>query len=292
MPARSPLRNQEKWLRLMSKDRLSTALSALWELVARLRGPGGCPWDAEQTDSDIKMYLLEEAHEVLDAIEKESPDDVREELGDLLFQIIFLCSLAEDRGEFDLADVMEEIGDKMIRRHPHVFGVEKVNSPSDVSQNWERIKRKEKGDSGSASGSLRDVPLDLPALLRAHRLSERASKSGFDWKRREEVWDKVKEEFDELSEVISTGDRERVGEEVGDLLFSLVNLTRHWDLNAEDVLRQANRKFIKRFSDMEGELEASGVKAGEATPEEMDRAWEKIKARDRRWDWPDRKSKK
>ena len=147
----------------MSKDRLSNALSALWELVARLRGPGGCPWDAKQMDSDVKMYLLEEAYEVLDAIEKESPDDVREELGDLLFQIIFLCSLAADRGEFDLAEVMEEIGDKMIRRHPHVFGGEKVNSPSEVSHNWARIKREEKGDNGSASDSLRDVPLDLPA---------------------------------------------------------------------------------------------------------------------------------
>ncbi len=263
----------------MSKDRLSDAISSLSELVSRLRGPEGCPWDILQTDSTIKMYLIEEAYEVLDAIEKGSPADVCEELGDLLFQIIFLVRLAEERGEFDLTDVMERIAEKMIKRHPHVFGNARVNGPSEVSYNWERIKKEEKGGNRTASSALQDVPLNLPALLRAHRLSDRAAKAGLDWSGKAEVWEKVKEEFDELASVLSSGNEEGVGEEVGDLLFSLVNLARHWELNAEHLVREANQKFIRRFSEMEEELKAAGVEMSKATPEEMDRAWEKIKSK-------------
>lgn len=263
----------------MSKERLFEAISTLSDLVLRLRGPHGCPWDAGQTDSTIKMYLLEEAYEVIDAIEKGSPDDVCEELGDLLFQVLFLAVLAEERGEFDLIEVMERITRKMIHRHPHVFGAVKVNGPADVSRNWAKIKKEEKGRSWSASSGLEDVPSSLPALLRAHRLRERASKVEFDRKGRDEVWKEVREIFEKLSDALKAEDQEEIGEETGHLLLSIANFARHWGLNAETLLRDANREFIERFIEMEAELRAAGTELSEATKKEMDQAWEKIKAR-------------
>ena len=265
----------------MSKDSLSKSLSNLVELVSRLRGPDGCPWDAQQTDSTIKIYLLEEAYEVLDAIDRGSPEDVCLELGDLLFQIIFLVSLASERGEFDLVKVIEEITEKMIKRHPHVFGNASVEGPLEVADNWHKIKIEEKGGSRVSFSLLQDVPANLPALLRAHRLSDRASKVGFDWEGRKEIWDKVKEEFEELNETLTKDDKDRVGEEIGDLLFSLVNMSRHWGLNSELLLRNANQKFLKRFQEMEKRLEKSGIDLNRASSHEMDRAWEDIKTNTR-----------
>ena len=265
----------------MNNDKPSRTLSALLDLVSRLRGPKGCPWDVQQTDSTIKMYLLEEAYEVLDAIEKGSPEDVCQELGDLLFQIIFLVSIAQERGEFDLEEVIEKITEKMIKRHPHVFGDTIVNGPSDVSYNWEKIKQEEKGEFTSPSSLLQNLPINLPALLRAHRLSDRASKVGFDWAGRAEIWAKVREEFDELADTLTERDNERIKEELGDLLFSLVNLARHWGMNSEHLLREANQKFIKRFGKMEKELKSAGIEISEATPYEMNHAWEKTKAKKR-----------
>jgi MazG family protein len=265
----------------MNKDALSEAVSNLISLALRLRGPDGCPWDALQTDSTIKIYLLEEAYEVLDAIERGSPDDVCLELGDLLFQIIFLVILASERGEFDLVKVIEKVTEKMIKRHPHVFGDASVDGPADVSENWQRIKMSEKGGPKSPSSLLQDVPVNLPALLRAHRLGERASKVGFDWEGREEIWDKVKEEFEELNETLTGNDKDRIGEEIGDLLFSLVNMARHWGMNSELLLRDANQKFLKRFQEMEKELDRSGVDLSRASSDEMNRAWEEIKDKNR-----------
>jgi tetrapyrrole methylase family protein/MazG family protein len=263
----------------MTDDRLSNALSNLLELVSKLRAPDGCPWDAMQTDSTIKIYLLEEVYEVLDAIEKGSPEEVCRELGDVLFHIIFLAHLANERGEFDLAEVMEKITEKMIKRHPHVFGNIIVEGPSDVSDNWQRIKMEEKGESKTARFPLQDVPIDLPALLRTHRISERASVLGFDWRGKKDIWDKVKEEFTELGETMRDNDKDRIGEEIGDLLFSLVNMARHWGLNGELLLRNANQKFLKRFQEMEKILKESGTNLEDATPVEMNLAWEKIKAK-------------
>jgi tetrapyrrole methylase family protein/MazG family protein len=265
----------------MNKDALSEAVSNLINLALKLRGPDGCPWDALQTDSTIKIYLLEEAYEVLDAIERGSPEDVCLELGDLLFQIIFLTILANERGEFDLVEVIEKITEKMIKRHPHVFGDASVDGPAEVSENWQKIKMTEKVGPKSPSSLLQDVPVNLPALLRAHRLSERASKVGFDWEGREEIWDKVKEEFEEINETLTGDDKDRVGEEIGDLLFSLVNMARHWGLNSELLLRDANQKFLKRFQEMEKELERSGIDLSRASSNEMNQAWEEIKNRDR-----------
>ncbi len=264
----------------MTDDRLLNALSNLVALVSKLRAPDGCPWDAVQTDSTIKIYLLEEVYEVLEAIEKGSPEDVCLELGDVLFHIIFLARLANERGEFDLADVMEKITEKMIERHPHVFGDTIVEGPSDVSDNWQRIKMEKKRQSDTHPSPLQDLPANLPALLMTQRISERASVVGFDWQGKEDIWDKVKEEFAELGETLRNDDKDRVGEEIGDLLFTLVNMARHWDLNGELLLRNANQKFLKRFQEMDKVLKKSGTNLKDATPAEMNLAWEKIKAKE------------
>jgi len=265
----------------MNKERLAEAVSALNQLVFRLRGPGGCPWDAAQTDDTAKMYLLEEAYEVLDAIDCKSPEDVREELGDLIFQIFFLSALALERKEFDLAEVIEGITKKMIRRHPHVFGEKTVTGPSEVSDNWDRIKREEKNGDKSPQSLLNSVPVNLPSLLRAHRLSERASKVGFDWRGKGEIWEKVKEEFKELTTAVNENDEKKVREETGDLIFSLVNLARHWGFNSEQLMMEANQKFIRRFERMEEQLRASGPGIEDADTDEMDNAWESIKKSER-----------
>ena len=218
---------------------------ALSELVSKLRGPNGCPWDKEQTDSTVKLYLLEESYEVVDAIENGSPDDVCEELGDLLFQIIFLADLAETRGEFDLVTVMEKIKTKMERRHPHVFGEIHLKNSEEVSQQWVEIKRKEKGSREDIQHRLEKVPIGLPSLMRAHRLSERALETGAGSKGKTRINEKVNNTFEELKRIITEGDKERMGEIMGDLLFNLADLSRSLGFNAEDVLRVANNKFQK-----------------------------------------------
>jgi len=261
----------------MDAQRLAAAMRSLMELVDRLRGPGGCPWDAEQTDATVRIYLLEEAYEVMEAIEGSSPQEVCAELGDLLFQILFLARLASERGEFDLIEVIEGITRKMIRRHPHVFGDAKIQNVDDVSSNWTRIKRRENSGSKDTSFFLRSIPSALPALLRAHRLSERASKVGFDWADRHGVLNKVLEELEELGAAIRDGDEEGFSEEMGDLLFSLVNLARHTGANAEDLLRRANQKFMERFERMEARLAHSGIPLEDASPAQMNRAWEEVK---------------
>ena len=237
----------------MDTNKLSSAIVDLVKLVERLRGPGGCPWDAEQTDETIKIYLLEEAYEVLDAIEKSSSTDVCLELGDLLFQVLFLARLAEERKEFDLVEVIERITEKMIRRHPHVFGEVRVDTAEDVVVNWAKIKESEKEGNLQATSSLKSVPVNLPALLRAHRLRERASRAGLASPDTGRIWDGVQERFEKLRIALAEKDKDLVGEVMGDLLFDLVGLARAWRLNAEDVLRLANQGFLERFEDMEKE---------------------------------------
>jgi nucleoside triphosphate diphosphatase len=236
----------------MDPDRLSSAIVDLVELVERLRGPGGCPWDAEQTDDTIKIYLLEEAYEVLEAIEKSSSTDVCLELGDLLFQVLFLARLAEERNEFDLVRVIEKIREKMVRRHPHVFGEVRVDTAEDVAVNWARIKKSEKGALHEAS-SLENVPVNLPALLRAHRLGERASREGFDPPHKGQIWDVVQERFEKLRSALAEKNKDLIGEVMGDILFHMAGLARAWGLNAEDVLRLANQRFLERFEEMKKE---------------------------------------
>lgn len=231
----------------MNPDRLSRSAEALVDLVAKLRGPGGCPWDAKQTDSTIMLYLLEEAYEVLDAIERSSPADVCQELGDLLFHILFLARLAEERNEFDFIEVVERITEKMIHRHPHVFGRMSVDSAEEVSENWARLKREEKEVSGDTTSLVNDIPMNLPALLLAHRLSERVSKAFDDSPGPGEAWNAVLEHFEGVKKAVSSQDRDLFGQEMGACLFCLVDLARHWGLNSEHLLRTSIREFKERF---------------------------------------------
>ena len=237
----------------MNRNDLADVFVALWALVERLRGPGGCPWDAKQTPASIKTYVLEEAYEVADAIERESPQDVCHELGDLLFQVLFLASLYKDRGNFDLRKVLETIRKKMIRRHPHVFGPVEVHSADEVAANWEKIKKEELGLSENARWPLEKVPENLPALLRAFRLIERAAKHGLILPGEEERWGEFQSHWSALGAAVLQGDRPQVGKAVGQALFALVALARKWGLNAEDLLREENRHFIEETKQGHGE---------------------------------------
>lgn len=255
-------------------------MQSLVDLMARLRGPDGCPWDVRQTDDTVKIYLLEEAYEVLDALEGATPQEVCSELGDLLFQIIFLAHLASERKEFDFTDVVETVTRKMIRRHPHIFGNVQMESAEDVAANWARIKQAENTGPGNVSYRLQKVPPGLPALLRSHRLSERAAKVGFDWPDAEEIWKKVEEEVGEARAAMDHEDPEAMASELGDLFFTLANLARHWGENAENLVRKANHKFLMRFEKMEKRLTDSGVRIEDATLDQMNAAWEDAKERE------------
>lgn len=258
-------------------EKLARSFLELVALAEKLRSPEGCPWDRKQTIDSVKMYLLEECYEAMDAIEKGDYPEMCFELGDLLFMIVFLAQLSSEKALFNMADVINNIVKKMKNRHPHVFGDTVVSNAEEVSENWQKIKMQEKGNNKSVSSILEEVPSCLPALLRTHRLSRKASKTGFDWKNREDIWDKVNEEFDELSGAVREGSREDVKEEIGDMFFSLANLARHWDFNSEELLRDANKKFVDRFRLMEKELNNSGVKLDDATYEDMNNAWDRIK---------------
>ena len=258
----------------MDEERLCTAIKDLADLMARLRGPGGCPWDAQQTEATLKTYLLEEAYEVVEAVERASAREVCGELGDLLFQILFMSRLAAERGEFDFIDVIERIRDKMIYRHPHVFGHVKVEDAREVADNWEALKKRENGERLDTSDLLRSVPAGLPALMRTHRLMERASKAHRRWRRDDRAEEDSRDAWDALGGAVASGDRELVGERMGELLFGLVNLSRRFRLNAEDLLREANARFLDRFEQMEQTLTSHGIRIDEASPEQLDEAWD------------------
>ena len=228
---------------MIRKDELSTAVWGLAQLVDRLRGPDGCPWDAKQTPTTIKMYLLEESYEVVDAIERGSTEDVCQELGDLLFQIVFLARLAAEKGEFDLVTVIEKITQKMVRRHPHVFGEAHLQNAEEVADNWATIKRKERESAKRTISSPPGLPKDLPALLAAHRLSERLFRSGMRSNGRDEIRSRIAEGCEALKQVCRGQDPTKVGERLGVLLFDMADLARRWGLNAEHLLRTANRAF-------------------------------------------------
>jgi tetrapyrrole methylase family protein/MazG family protein len=254
------------------------AFAELVRIMERLRGPGGCPWDREQTRESIKPYLIEEAYEVAEAIEENDIDELRTELGDLLLQIVFHAELAREEGLFTIEDVIRGITEKMIRRHPHVFGDIAVNGSAEVLRNWARIKaeeRKDREDRSTVSG----VPRALPALLRAHRLSEKASRVGFDWENARDVVKKVDEELSELRAAIELGDHSAVEAELGDLLFALTSLGRHLDIHAEDALHRANDRFIRRFRYVEDRLAERQQDLHETSVQEMNTLWEEAKAR-------------
>jgi tetrapyrrole methylase family protein/MazG family protein len=250
----------------------------LLAIMKRLLDPGGCPWDREQTHQTLKPYLLEEAYEFFDALDKGNEDEIKEELGDLLLQIVFHAELSERTGGFSINDVIDGICHKLINRHPHVFGDVKVKNSSEVLSNWEEIKKEEKSRKDRNQKSVLDgIPRNMPSLALSSRIQERAANVGFDWSDIKDVWDKVREEIDELLEAEHLKDPEKIEEEYGDLLFSLVNLSRFLKVNPEYALRKTVFKFDQRFRYIEKKAEEQGKRLNEMNLKEMDDLWNQAK---------------
>lgn len=258
-------------------------MERLREIMRRLRDPeGGCPWDIEQTFATIAPYTIEEAYEVADAIEREEWGELKGELGDLLFQSVFHAQMAEDAGLFTFEEVVDTMSDKMVARHPHVFGDEsREKSAEQQTADWEQIKAAERAGRAE-KGALDGVAVGLPALLRAYKLQKRAARVGFDWPETTQVLDKIREECDELVEARDTLTQVEVEEEMGDLLFVMANLARHLGVEPEAALRAANNKFIKRFEGVEAHLASMGKRPEDSDLEEMDALWDQVKAEQRK----------
>jgi ATP diphosphatase len=254
-------------------------------IMARLRGPGGCPWDREQTFDTIKPYTVEETYEVLEAIDNRDWPELSGELGDLLLQVLFYAQMAKEQGDFSIDDVLQKLSDKLVRRHPHVFGDVKAESSSEVLTNWEAIKQQEKKSAPSES-ILAGVSPAMPGLLEAHKLSKKAAGAGFDWPDIEGIFDKLTEETRELRQELKqsppTGEvpedlKARLEDEIGDLFFVLVNMARYLSVDSESALKKSNRKFKSRFQFMERELNAAGSSVKDSGADELDALWRKAK---------------
>ena len=262
---------------LSNTNEILNEIKQLIEVLNRLRAPDGCPWDREQTPDTIKKYILEEAYELYEAIEKRDPSEVEEELGDLFFLLLFLADLYEEKGLFKFSSSLSKIREKMIRRHPHIFGNIKVDGAQDVINNWQAIKGEEAKEKGKKKSILGNLPLALPALQRAFRLGERASRVGFDWKDEKDVFEKLNEEIEELKEAISKGDENKIQDELGDLLFTCANLSRKLGFSPEDTLKLSLNKFVKRFHKMEEEIAKDGMEISELDIDTLERYWQSIK---------------
>jgi len=270
-----------------ARKRIGKAFEALVALQARLRAANGCPWDREQTHDSLRTYLVEETYEVLDALDSGDAHKFADELGDLLLQIVFHAQLAAERGKFDIADVIEQIYTKMVRRHPHVFGEVRAETSAQVLKNWEQLKSEERAKNkdaqalAAAGASILDpVPRSLPALLEAHQLTRRAANVGFDWYDVNGIFDKLAEETAELKDVLASPDQRLEEVEVGDLLFVGVNLARFLGLDAEIALKKANRKFARRFREMERLAAARGRALNGLSAAEFDALWNEVKGAD------------
>lgn len=250
--------------------------SDLLEIMKILRSESGCPWDREQTCQSLKKYLIEETYEVLEAIDLENSGKIAEELGDLLLQVVFLSQIGAEEKSFDINDVINGICKKMVLRHPHVFGEAQADTSEAVLKNWEAIKKKEKGVE-TQTQVLKDVPSNLPALMRSYKVQQKAAQVGFDWDDIEDVFKKVDEEINELRDVYTSKNMERITDEMGDVFFSLVNLSRFLKVQPELALTGTINKFIKRFEYLEGESIKSGKRLGEMSLAEMDELWNKAK---------------
>lgn len=246
------------------------SLQQLVSIIESLRSPKGCPWDREQTMETLKTYLIEEVYEIIEAIEGDDLDALKEELGDLLFHIVFLSRIAEEQGAFNISDVIDRVSRKMITRHPHVFGEKKVSSSKEVEKSWSDLKEKEKYHRSSV---LNGIPQHLPALLRAYRITERANRAGFDWEKAEDAYKKLDEEINELNQALSQGNCRKVEDEMGDVLFVLVNVARLIGINPEESLRKTTEKFIKRFQYVEENLGRSRRSLRETPVDEIHRLW-------------------
>lgn len=266
----------------MGEDKRQTTGGLFEELVgvmARLRGEGGCPWDREQTHASLKRYAVEETYELLEAIDQDDASAIREELGDVLLQVLFHAQMAREDGRFAIVEVMAGLRDKLVRRHPHVFGDEHASDAGAVLRNWEKIKAREKPSAAAQGHSLfTSVPRAMPALARAQRIGDKAAGVGFDWPDVEPVWDKVEEELEELREAAGSGKAERVEAELGDLLFAVVNLSRFLKVQAEEALEGTIQRFHQRFAYIERALAERGKTVEQASFEEMDVLWEEAKA--------------
>jgi tetrapyrrole methylase family protein/MazG family protein len=250
-------------------DSAGVLFEALLSLMGRLRGEGGCPWDREQTRASLKPYLIEETYEALEALGEGRTDHIVEELGDVLFQVVFHCQIAQEQGEFTMAEVLQAVLQKMTSRHPHVFADGQVADAREALSQWERIKMAEDHGDGSPR-----------SLLRAQRLQVKAGRVGFDWPTWREAWSKVREEMAETDEAVAAGDAERIRAEIGDLLFSLVNVARLLEIDAEDSLRRAADTFTRRFKEVEAAMRAGGRQVDEASAEDLDCEWEAAKSRE------------
>ncbi len=256
-------------------DKSGPLFDRLVQIMATLRGPEGCPWDREQTRESLKAFLIEEAYEVLEALDQGGKGKLQEELGDLLLQVVFHAQVAAELGEFTMAEVLEDVTDKLVRRHPHVFGESRAETSAEALSNWERLKQAERGGVKEAS-ALSGVPKTFPALLRAQRLQDKAARVGFDWGETAHVLQKVEEELAELKAAMAKGP-EAVEAELGDLLFSLVNLARFLHFNSEEALRKCIEKFTRRFRHIETVIAERGKSLTESSLEEMDALWEEAK---------------
>ncbi|BCG46122.1 Nucleoside triphosphate pyrophosphohydrolase MazG [Citrifermentans bremense] len=259
----------------MENPNLQSRFERLMEIMRKLRAPGGCPWDAEQSHESLKRYLLEEAYEVIEAIDAKDQALLKEELGDLLLQPVFHAAIAEENGDFTMDEVLDAINEKLVRRHPHVFGDLVIETSEAQVQNWEKIKSQEK--KVERKSALSGIPPHLPALMQAHKITEKAARVGFDWEHTDQVFAKVMEELHEFEEAMLSGDQQEMEAELGDLLFAIVNLGRFLSIDPEDALRKTIQRFTKRFEHVEQTLHARGKALPDSTLEEMDQLWEEAK---------------
>ncbi len=256
-------------------ERKKGAFAELLDIIATLRVK--CPWDRKQTMESLRALSIEEVYELGDAVLAEDMDEIKKELGDLLMHIVFYAQIGEEQQQFDIADVLNGICEKLRYRHPHIYGEVKVENAEEVLQNWEQLKLKEKGRKHKV---LEGVPVSLPALVKAYRIQDKARGAGFDWKKKEDVWDKVKEELQEFETEIQQADQERMEAEFGDFLFSIVNAARLYGINPENALEKTNRKFIRRFGYVEEKAKEEGKNIQEMTLEEMDEYWDEAKKKE------------
>ena len=255
---------------------MSTAFKKLTEIVDTLMGENGCPWDKVQTRESLKPYLVEETYETLEALDNNNPEEIKEELGDLLYQVLFHAKISENKNEFNITDVVESISHKMVHRHPHVFKEENLETPEEVVTQWEEIKSKEKGKANRES-VLDGIPPHLPGLLRAQKLQKKAAKQGFDWDKIDDVFDKLDEEVAEFKEAVLSGKETDMTSELGDIIFVLVNIAKFKKIDAEEALRATNNKFIKRFQYIEAEVTKRGKTLKETSLEELEKYWQEAK---------------
>ena len=252
------------------------SLSKLIKITDTLMGEDGCPWDKVQTRESLKPYLVEETYEVLDALDANDPEKIKDELGDLLYQILFHSKISSLTGEFDFRDVIDNLSEKMVRRHPHVFKEGELNTPDQVVKQWEEIKRNEKNQANQKS-ILDNIPKNLPSLLRAQKLQKKAAKEGFDWDQISDVFDKLDEEIGEFKEAVLKKKSADIQNEIGDIIFVITNIAKCYKIDAEEALRSTNNKFIKRFQYIEQKIKAKGKTLKDSPLEEMERYWQEAK---------------